>query len=151
MSKTTSLQWFFAFMLVGTCGRFQIQKLAIGSAPEISGLRPLAIMERPMSDTVEFKYPLENVRYADKFDPLEIVRFIDGQKVFGLKASALKAKIEAGEIPAPIPLSDNGRALPGQVRCQFPSTSSPIKFSSTQHRLPTNITTSHCSQKRPTC
>src|ERR1035437_9133740 len=61
-----------------------------------------------MSDT---SVPLDTVRYADKFDPLEIVRFIDGPKVFGLKASALKAKIDAKEIPAPIPLSDNGPAL----------------------------------------
>src|SRR6187200_714942 len=44
-------------------------------------------------------------------DPLEIVRYVDGPKVFGLKPSALKAKIDAGKIPAPIPLSDSGRAL----------------------------------------
>jgi|ERR1035437_3295761 hypothetical protein len=53
-----------------------------------------------MSDTTELNY-----------DPLEIVRYIDGPKVFGLKASALKAKIEAKEIPVPMPLSDTGRAL----------------------------------------
>jgi hypothetical protein len=45
------------------------------------------------------------------FDPLEIVRYVDGPKVFGLKPSALKAKIDAGEIEAPIPLSHSGRAL----------------------------------------
>jgi hypothetical protein len=45
------------------------------------------------------------------FDPLEIVRYVDGPKVFGLKPSALKAKIDAGKIPKPMPLSDGGRAL----------------------------------------
>jgi hypothetical protein len=44
-------------------------------------------------------------------DPLEIVRYVNGPKVFGLKPSTLKAKIDAGEIEAPIPLSDSGRAL----------------------------------------
>jgi hypothetical protein len=48
---------------------------------------------------------------AAEFDLLEIVRYVDGPKVFGLKPSALKAKIDAGKIPAPIPLSDDGRAL----------------------------------------
>ena len=48
---------------------------------------------------------------AENFDPLQIVRYVDGPKVFGLKPSALKAKIDAGKIPAPIPLSDSGRAL----------------------------------------
>ena len=45
------------------------------------------------------------------FDPLEIIRFHDGPKVFGLGPSRLKEKIDAGEIEAPIPLSDSGRAL----------------------------------------
>ena len=47
----------------------------------------------------------------NKFDPLQIVRLVHGEKVFGYKPSALKAKIEAGEVPAPIPLSDSGRAM----------------------------------------
>lgn len=47
----------------------------------------------------------------EQHDPLEIVRFVDGPKVFGLKPSALKAKIDAGEIEAPIPLTKSGRAL----------------------------------------
>jgi len=64
-----------------------------------------------MSDPDVKSVPPETIRYADKFDPLEIVRYIDGPKVFGLRLSSLKAKIEAKEIPAPIPLSDNGRAL----------------------------------------
>jgi hypothetical protein len=48
---------------------------------------------------------------TDKLDPLQIVRLVNGEKVFGLKASALKSKMEKGEIPTPIPLSDSGRAL----------------------------------------
>jgi hypothetical protein len=51
-----------------------------------------------MSDTLEF-------------DPLEIVRYCKGPSVFGLKPSSLAAKIAAGDIPAPIPLSENGTAL----------------------------------------
>ena len=46
-----------------------------------------------------------------EYDPQEIVRYHDGPKVFGFKPSALKEKIDAGKIPAPIPLSDSGRAL----------------------------------------
>jgi hypothetical protein len=46
-----------------------------------------------------------------EFDPLEIVRYHDGPKVFGFAESTLKEKIDAGKIPAPIPLSDDGRAL----------------------------------------
>jgi hypothetical protein len=45
------------------------------------------------------------------FDPLEIVRYVDGPKVFGLKPSTLKAAIVRGEIAPPIPLSETGRAL----------------------------------------
>lgn len=46
-----------------------------------------------------------------EFDPLEIVRFHDGPRVFGLGPSRLKEKIDRGEIPAPMPLSANGRAV----------------------------------------
>jgi hypothetical protein len=45
------------------------------------------------------------------FDPLEIIRYVDGPKVFGYKPAALKAAIERGEIERPIPLSSSGRAL----------------------------------------
>jgi hypothetical protein len=53
-----------------------------------------------------------------EFDPQEIVRFADGEKVFGLKPSRLKDKIHAGEIPAPIPMSATERAL-GWTRQQI--------------------------------
>ncbi len=46
-----------------------------------------------------------------EYDPLEIVRYSKGPDVFGLKPSQLKAKIISGEIPRPIPLSENGTAL----------------------------------------
>jgi hypothetical protein len=54
---------------------------------------------------------LDDVVDPTKIDPLQIVRLVNGERVFGLKPSALKSKIEAGEIPMPIPLSDSGRAL----------------------------------------
>jgi hypothetical protein len=42
---------------------------------------------------------------------LEIVRFFDGPKVFGLKLSALRDAILKGLIPKPIPLTSEGRSL----------------------------------------
>jgi hypothetical protein len=47
----------------------------------------------------------------EKYDPLEIVRYSRGRLVFGLAPSSIKAKIDAGLIPAPIPLSEDGAAL----------------------------------------
>jgi hypothetical protein len=44
-------------------------------------------------------------------DDLEIVRYARGPQVFGLGASTLKSKIDAGLIPRPIPLSADGAAL----------------------------------------
>ena len=46
-----------------------------------------------------------------ELSPNEVVRFCEGEKYFGYKPTALREKIEEGEIPAPIPLSDTGRAL----------------------------------------
>ena len=43
--------------------------------------------------------------------PNEIVRFKDGHKFFGLRHSALSEKIKSGEIPTPMDLSGNGRAM----------------------------------------
>jgi predicted DNA-binding transcriptional regulator AlpA len=42
--------------------------------------------------------------------PDQIYRWKEGWKFFGYGATQLEEKIEAGEIPAPIPLSDTGRA-----------------------------------------
>ena len=47
----------------------------------------------------------------EKYDPLEIVRYARGPAVFGFAPSTLKAKIDAGLVPAPIPLSQAGIAL----------------------------------------
>lgn len=46
----------------------------------------------------------------DELDPYQIVRFYEGAKYFGYKHSQLPEKIKSGEIPAPFPLSDSGRA-----------------------------------------
>jgi|SRR5882672_486099 hypothetical protein len=46
-----------------------------------------------------------------KGDDLEIVRYGQGPRVFGLAASTLKSKIDNHEIPAPFPLSETGTAL----------------------------------------
>ena len=46
----------------------------------------------------------------DELDPNQIVRFREGRKYFGYAHSQLDEKIKNGEIPAPISLSDTGRA-----------------------------------------
>lgn len=43
--------------------------------------------------------------------PNDVVRWHEGKRYFGFKPTQLKIKILAGEIPAPIPLTDSGRAL----------------------------------------
>jgi hypothetical protein len=45
-----------------------------------------------------------------ELDPNQIVRFRQGRKYFGYGPTQLDLKIRAGEIPAPITLSDTGRA-----------------------------------------
>lgn len=44
-------------------------------------------------------------------DPNQIIRWSQGEKYFGFKHSQLAVKIEAGEIPRPFLLSENGRAV----------------------------------------
>lgn len=43
--------------------------------------------------------------------PNKLIRMCDGEEVWGLGQSAIKEKVEDGELPAPFPLSDTGRAL----------------------------------------
>ena len=43
-------------------------------------------------------------------EPNQTIRQSEGEKYFGYRHTQLKEKIDAGEIPAPIPLSDSGRA-----------------------------------------
>jgi predicted DNA-binding transcriptional regulator AlpA len=43
-------------------------------------------------------------------DPHQIVRVAEGRQYFGYGPTQLDEKIKSGEIPAPIPLSDSGRA-----------------------------------------
>lgn len=43
-------------------------------------------------------------------DPHQIIRRRDGEKYFGLKHAAIEMKIQSGDLPMPIPLSENGRA-----------------------------------------
>jgi predicted DNA-binding transcriptional regulator AlpA len=43
--------------------------------------------------------------------PDEIYRPHEARHFFGFKPTQLTEKIKAGEIPAPIPLSDSGRAV----------------------------------------
>jgi hypothetical protein len=43
-------------------------------------------------------------------DPCQFYRWSEGWKYFGYKSTQLDQKIKDGEIPAPIPLSDSGRA-----------------------------------------
>jgi hypothetical protein len=50
------------------------------------------------------------VPFVDLTD-LEIIRWADGPKVFGLGLSRLREKIIQGLIPQPIPLTADGRAL----------------------------------------
>jgi hypothetical protein len=45
-----------------------------------------------------------------ELSPNEIVRWYEGPKYFGLKLTQLREKVEAGEIPPPMVLSDTGRA-----------------------------------------
>jgi predicted DNA-binding transcriptional regulator AlpA len=45
-----------------------------------------------------------------EMDPNEIVRTKNGPKVFGLGPTQIAKKIKLGEIPAPIKLSESGRA-----------------------------------------
>jgi predicted DNA-binding transcriptional regulator AlpA len=50
---------------------------------------------------------------AEKFcelDPYQIVRLREGRKYFGYGPTQIDEKIKSGEIPAPIALSDTGRA-----------------------------------------
>lgn len=47
---------------------------------------------------------------SEELDPNQIVRMSEGRKYFGYKHTQLDEKIKTGEIPAPIPLSDSGRA-----------------------------------------
>jgi hypothetical protein len=51
-----------------------------------------------------------NRQLLQGLEPNQIVRQKDGEKYFGFRPTQLKEKIEAGEIPALIPLSDSGRA-----------------------------------------
>jgi predicted DNA-binding transcriptional regulator AlpA len=53
-----------------------------------------------------------------EMDPNEIVRTKNGRKVFGLGPTQIAKKIKLGEIPAPIPLSESGRAS-GWTGCQI--------------------------------
>jgi predicted DNA-binding transcriptional regulator AlpA len=46
----------------------------------------------------------------EELHPNQIVRMNEGPKFFGYKATQLPEKIKSGEIPAPFPLSDTGRA-----------------------------------------
>jgi predicted DNA-binding transcriptional regulator AlpA len=50
-------------------------------------------------------------RKLAELHPSEIVRLRDGAKFFGFKHSQLDEKIKSGEIPAPFPLSESGRAV----------------------------------------
>ena len=43
--------------------------------------------------------------------PNQIIRISEGRKYFGYGHSQLEEKIKSGEIPAPFPLSDSGRAM----------------------------------------
>jgi len=43
-------------------------------------------------------------------DPGQFYRWSEGWKYFGYKSTQLDEKIKSGEIPAPISLSDSGRA-----------------------------------------
>ena len=45
-----------------------------------------------------------------ELDPNQIVRWSEGRKYFGYKHTQLDEKIKSGEIPAPFPLSNTGRA-----------------------------------------
>lgn len=46
-----------------------------------------------------------------QLEPHQIIRKHEGAKYFGFKITALNKKIQEGEIPAPVPLSDTGRAM----------------------------------------
>lgn len=43
-------------------------------------------------------------------DPHQIIRRCDGEKYFGYKHAMLDDKIKSGEVPAPMALSEKGRA-----------------------------------------
>lgn len=45
-----------------------------------------------------------------RIHPNEIIRFKDGHRFFGYKKTQITEKIEEGEIPEPVLLSDTGRA-----------------------------------------
>ena len=47
----------------------------------------------------------------EELNPNQIVRVSDGTKYFGYKHTHLAEKIKSGEIPAPIKLSEGGRAV----------------------------------------
>lgn len=47
----------------------------------------------------------------DKLRADEVVRYRDGLRYFGLRPSQLRLKIKEGLIPAPLQLSESGRAL----------------------------------------
>ena len=50
-------------------------------------------------------------KFSKELEPNEVVRKRHGYKFFGFKPTALNEKIRSGEIPAPIPMSDDGRAM----------------------------------------
>jgi predicted DNA-binding transcriptional regulator AlpA len=45
-----------------------------------------------------------------ELDPYQIIRMSEGRKYFGYGPTQIDEKIRSGEIPAPIALSDTGRA-----------------------------------------
>ena len=47
----------------------------------------------------------------EQLDPNQIVRVREGRKYFGYGHSQIDEKIKSGEVPAPFPLSDSGRAM----------------------------------------
>jgi predicted DNA-binding transcriptional regulator AlpA len=47
---------------------------------------------------------------AEPIHPQHIYRWIEGPRFFGFGLTVLGEKIAAGEIPAPLPLSDGGHA-----------------------------------------
>jgi prophage regulatory protein len=53
----------------------------------------------------------EVIAMAQTFSPRRILRLPDVKHQVGLGRTAIYQKIKAGEFPAPIPLSNNGRAV----------------------------------------
>jgi hypothetical protein len=69
-------------------------------SPTISGLLWSAKMQKRDDDDHDLR-----------IDPAEIFRPKRAQKYFGYRHSQLAEKVKSGEIPPPIPLSANGRAV----------------------------------------